>query len=78
MMGAGVKGGISSDDFGRRAEQNPHNDLGIVLTVLHLLDLDYEQLSWYHNGLDRRLTDVHGHVIRQVLACAESSPSYVA
>lgn len=71
MMGAGVKGGTSygaTDEFGRRAEQNPTTIWEFYSTVLHLLGLDYKQLSWYHNGLDRRLTDVHGHVIRQVLA----------
>ncbi len=71
MMGAGVKGGTSygaTDDFGRRAEQNPTTIWEFYSTVLHLLGLDYEQLSYYHNGLDRRLTDVHGHLIRDVLA----------
>ncbi len=71
MMGAGVKGGTSygaTDDFGRRAERNPTSVWEYYSTVLHLLGLDYEKLSWYHNGLDRRLTDVHGKVIRQVLA----------
>jgi hypothetical protein len=71
MMGAGVKGGTSygaTDDFGRRAEENPTTIWEFYSTVLHLLGLDYERLSWYHNGLDRRLTDVHGHLIRQVLA----------
>ena len=37
-------------------------------TILHLLGLDHERLSFYHNGIERRLTDVHGHVIRDVLA----------
>ena len=71
MMGAGVKGGTSygaTDDFGRRAEQNPTTIWEYYSTVLHLLGLDYDRLSWYHNGLDRKLTDVHGKVIRQVLA----------
>jgi hypothetical protein len=36
--------------------------------VLHLLGLDHEKLTWYHNGINRRLTDVHGHVIRDLLA----------
>ena len=36
-------------------------------TVLHLLGLDHEQLTYYHNGARRRLTDVHGHVLRSVL-----------
>ena len=36
-------------------------------TVLHLLGFEHEKLTWYHNGLDRRLTDVHGHVIKGIL-----------
>lgn len=71
MMGGGVKGGVSygaTDDFGRRAEVNPTSIWEFYSTVLHILGLDYQRLSWYHNGLDRRLTDVHGHVIKEVLA----------
>ena len=37
-------------------------------TILHLLGLDHERLSFYHNGIERRFTDVHGKVIRQILA----------
>jgi hypothetical protein len=36
-------------------------------TVLHALGLDHERLTYYHNGLERRLTDVHGHVIKEML-----------
>ena len=71
MMGGGVKGGTSygaTDDFGRRAEVDPTSVWEYYSTVLHILGLDYNRLSWYHNGLDRRLTDVHGHVIKDVLA----------
>ena len=71
MMGGGVKGGTSygaTDDFGRRAVENLTTIWEFYSTVLHILGLDYEQLSYYHNGLDRRLTDVHGHVIKEVLA----------
>jgi len=71
IMGAGVKGGISygaTDQFGRRAEKNPTTIWEFHSTVLQLMGLDFNQLSWYYNGLDRRLTDVHGHVIKQVLA----------
>ncbi len=71
MMGAGVKGGLSygaTDDFGRRAAVNPTTIWEFYATVLHLVGLDFRQLSYYHNGLDRRLTDVHGHVIREALA----------
>jgi len=37
-------------------------------TILHLLGLNHEQLSYYHNGIERRLTDVHGTVIQDILA----------
>ena len=71
MMGGGVNGGTSygaTDDFGRRAEVNPTSIWEFYSTVLHILGLDYNKLSWYHNGFERRLTDVHGHVIKDVLA----------
>ncbi|MEM7143876.1 MAG: DUF1501 domain-containing protein [Verrucomicrobiota bacterium] len=71
MMGAGIKGGTSygaTDDFGRRAEVNKTSIWDFYATVLHLLGLDHEKLTYYNNGLDRRLTDVHGHVINQILA----------
>ncbi len=71
MMGAGVKGGVShgaTDEFGRRAAEHPTTVWDFYATVLHLLGFEHERLTWYHNGLDRRLTDVHGHVIHEVLA----------
>ena len=70
MMGAGVKGATNygaTDEFGRRAEVNPTTVWDFYATVLHLLGFDHKQLTWYHNGLDRRLTDVHGNVISEVL-----------
>jgi hypothetical protein len=71
MMGAGVKGGVSygaTDEFGRRAEVNPTTVWDFYATVLHLLGFDHKQLTWYHNGLGRRLTDVHGQVIHDILS----------
>jgi hypothetical protein len=71
MMGAGVKGGVSfgaTDDFGRRAAVNPVTVWDFYATVLQILGFDHEQLTYYYNGLDRRLTDVHGYVIKDVLA----------
>ena len=71
LMGAGVKGGVSygaTDEFGRRAEVNPTTVWDFYATVQHLLGFDHERLTWYHNGLNRRLTDVHGELIRDVLA----------
>lgn len=71
MMGAGIRGGVShgaTDDFGRRASQDVTSVHDFYATVLHLLGLDHERLTFYHNGANRRLTDVHGHVIRPILA----------
>ena len=70
MMGAGVQGGTSygaTDEFGRRAEINPTTVWDYYATVLHLFGFNHEKLTWYHNGLDRRLTDVHGNVIDKIL-----------
>ena len=71
MMGAGIKGGVSygaTDNFGRRAETDKTTIWDFYATVLHLLGFDHRKLTWYHNGLDRRLTDVHGNLIRRILA----------
>ena len=70
MMGAGVKGGVSygeTDEFGRRAAVDIATVYDFYATVLHLLGLDHEKLTYYHNGANRRLTDVHGHVIQNIL-----------
>lgn len=71
MAGAGVKGGTAygaTDDFGYKAAQNVTTIYDFHATVLHLLGLDHTRLTYYHNGIQRRLTDVHGHVIQEVLA----------
>ncbi|MDB4713356.1 DUF1501 domain-containing protein [bacterium] len=71
LAGAGVKKGHSygtSDRFGAKAEKDPTSVYDFNATILHLLGLDHERLSYYHNGLERRLTNVHGHVIKDVLA----------
>ena len=71
LTGAGVKRGFShgaTDDFGYKAERNVCTIYDLHSTVLHLLGLDHERLSYYHNGIERRLTDVHGEVIQEVLA----------
>lgn len=70
MMGAGVRGGVSygaTDEFGRRAAEKPTTVWDFYATVLHLLGFDHKRLTWYHNGLDRRLTNVHGHVLHDIL-----------
>ena len=71
MMGAGVKPGVSygaTDPFGRRAEVDVTTVWSFYATVLRILGFDHSKLTYYYNGLDRRLTDVHGNVITQVLA----------
>lgn len=71
MAGAGVKKAYSygeSDHFGAKPLINPVSIYDFNATILHLLGLDHERLSYYHNGLARRLTNVHGHVIKDVLA----------
>ena len=71
LAGAGVKTPFTygaTDEFGYKAVENVTTVYDIYGTLLHLLGLDHERLTFYHNGLDRRLTDVHGHVIKEILA----------
>jgi uncharacterized protein (DUF1501 family) len=70
LAGAGVKKALShgaTDEFGYKAVEKVATIYDLHATILHLLGLDHERLSFYHNGIERRLTDVHGHVIRDVL-----------
>jgi Protein of unknown function (DUF1501) len=71
MAGAGVKGGVSygaTDEFGYKSVQDVATVYDFHATVLHLLGLDHKKLTYYHDGLKRRLTDVYGDVIKPVLA----------
>lgn len=71
MAGAGVQPGASvgeTDPWGWRATRDAVTTYDFHATVLHLLGIDHEQLTVRHNGANRRLTDVHGHVVRGVLA----------
>jgi hypothetical protein len=71
LTGAGVKRGVSygaTDEFGHKAVENVATIYDLHATLLHLLGLDHERLSYYHNGIERRLTDVHGHVLHPILA----------
>jgi len=70
LAGAGVKRGFSfgaTDEFGYKAVENVSTIYDLHATILHLLGLDHERLTFYHNGTERRLTDVHGDVIKGVL-----------
>jgi hypothetical protein len=71
MAGAGLKPGYgfgATDEVGYHAVENPVQVYDFHATVLHLLGLDHKRLTYYHNGIKRRLTDVHGNVIESVLA----------
>lgn len=71
LAGAGVKAPFrfgSTDEFGHKALENISTVYDLHATILHLLGIDHEKLSFYHNGTRRRLTDVHGRVLREILA----------
>ena len=71
LAGAGVKRAFSygaSDEFSYRAVENIATVYDLHATILHLLGLDHQQLTYNHGGVERRLTDVHGHVIQDILA----------
>lgn len=57
-----------SDEFGFKAAVNETTVYDFNATLLHLMGLDHERLTFYHNGLERRLTNVHGTAIQDVLA----------
>ena len=66
LAGGGIRGGTSygsSDAVGFKAELNPTYSYDLHATALHLLGIDHQRLSVYHDGLQRRLTDVHGKVL---------------
>jgi hypothetical protein len=73
LCGGGIKGGATvgnSDIWGFRPEnrQNPTMVYDLHATILHLMGIDHERLTFRHNGIDRRLTDVHGHLIPDLIA----------
>jgi Protein of unknown function (DUF1501) len=71
MAGAGLKPGFAygaSDELGNKPAENEVTVHDLHATALHLLGLDHEKLTFYHNGIRRRLTDVHGHVVGGILA----------
>jgi len=70
MAGGGAKGGVAhgeSDEWSWRGAKDTTTNYDFHATVLHLLGLDHEKLTFRHGGADRRLTDVHGHVIPEVV-----------
>ncbi len=71
LAGAGLQQGVAwgaTDEFGHTAVLNPVTWPDFHATVLHLLGLDHTALTYYHNGIDRRLTNVSGDVVRGLLA----------
>ncbi len=71
MAGGGVRGGYvhgATDEFGFQAVENKVHVHDLHATILHLLGFDHEKLTFRHAGRDFRLTDVHGQVVRELLA----------
>lgn len=73
LCGGGIKGGVThgeSDQWGYKPldRNNATRVYDIHATILHLLGIDHRKLTLRHNGIDRRLTDVHGHVIHELLS----------
>ena len=71
MAGGGVKGGITlgaTDELGFHITDRPAHIHDLQATILHLLGLDHERLTFHHGGRDYRLTDVHGKLIREIIA----------
>ena len=71
MAGGGVKSGLSygaTDEFGCTAVENRVHVHDLHATILHLMGLDYERLTYRYSGRDFRLTDVHGKVVYDIIA----------
>lgn len=71
MAGGGVKGGLrygSTDELGRQAVDGQMHTHDLHATILHLLGLDHEQLTYHYSGRDFRLTDTAGSVAHDILS----------
>ena len=71
LAGGGIRGGTTygtSDEFGMNAEENPVHVHDLHATMLHLLGIDHEQLTYHYSGRDFRLTDVHGRIVHDIIA----------
>ncbi len=71
LAGGGIKGGMTygaTDDIGYKAVEKPVHVHDLNATILHLMGLDHTKLTYFYSGRDFRLTDVHGNVIRDILA----------
>ena len=70
LAGGGIRGGVTygaTDEWSYKAVENPTYCYDVHATILHQLGLDHEQLTFRHNGIDRRLTDVSGRVLGEIL-----------
>ena len=77
LAGGGIRGGTSygeSDEFSFKVARAPVYSYDLHATALHLLGLDHKRLTYYHNGIERRLTDVQGNVIGELLATRDARP----
>ena len=71
LAGGGIRGGVgygATDELGFKAVEAPSYCYDLPATALSLLGIDHTRLTYYHNGIERRLTDVHGHIIDPILA----------
>ena len=71
MAGGGVQGGTvygASDELGMKVAENPVHVHDFHATILHLLGLNHKKLTYRYAGRDFRLTDVHGRVVREIVA----------
>ena len=71
LAGGGVRGGMTygaTDEYGWHATENKVHVHDLHATILHLMGIDHEKLTYRYSGRDFRLTDVHGHVVRDILA----------
>ncbi|MEC9092341.1 MAG: DUF1501 domain-containing protein, partial [Planctomycetota bacterium] len=71
LVGGGVKAGFAfgkTDEFGHEAVENKVHMHDLHATILHLLGMDHKKLTFSRAGRDFRLTDVHGHVVREILS----------
>jgi len=71
LAGGGIKPGLTygaTDELGFHITENPVHVHDLQATILHLLGLDHERLTFHHAGRDFRLTDVHGNVVTSILA----------
>jgi len=71
LAGGGVKGGLAygaTDEFGWHAVENKVHVHDLHATILHLMGIQHEKLTYRYSGRDYRLTDVHGRVVKEILA----------